>query len=79
MGTRNPVDDAYNFAKGKAIKKNTSGEIVQKKTPYDWCAVTDHAEYMGVMPQLTDRNSDLSKRLKDNAIVKMIQSGDEKK
>ena len=78
MGTRNTVDDAYNFAKGKAVKKNTSGEMVQKKTPYDWCAVTDHAEYMGVMPQLTDRNSDLSKRLKDYPIVKMIQSGDEK-
>ena len=47
MGTRNTVDDAYNFAKGKAIKKNTSGEMVQKKVPYDWVAVTDHAEYLG--------------------------------
>jgi hypothetical protein len=36
MGTRNTTDDAYNFCKGKAIKKNTSGDIVQKKTPYDW-------------------------------------------
>jgi len=76
MGTRNTVDDAYNFAKGKAVKKNTSGEMVQRKTPYDWCAVTDHAEYLGVMPQLTDPNSDLSKKLKDNKIVQMIQSGD---
>jgi hypothetical protein len=79
MGTRNTVEDAYNFAKGKAIKKNTSGQMVQKKTPYDWIAITDHAEYMGVMPQLTDPNSDLSKKLKDNPIVKMIQSGDPKK
>ena len=76
MGTRNTVDDAYNFAKGKAVKKNTSGEMVQRKTPYDWCAVTDHAEYLGVMPQLTDPSSDLSKKLKDNKIVQMIQSGD---
>jgi len=79
MGTRNTVDDAYNFAKGKAIKKNTSGEMVQKKVPYDWVAVTDHAEYLGVFPQLTDPKSDLSKKLKDNAIVKEIQSGDPKK
>jgi hypothetical protein len=79
MGTRNTVDDAYNFAKGKAIKKNTSGEMVQKKVPYDWVAVTDHAEYLGVFPQLTDPKSDLSKKLKDNAIVKEIQSGAPKK
>ncbi len=50
MGTRNTVEDAYNFAQGKAVKKNTSGEMVQKKTPYDWVAITDHAEYMGIFP-----------------------------
>ena len=79
MGTRNTVDDAYNFAKGKAIKKNTSGEMVQKKTPYDWCAVTDHAEYLGVFPQLTDPKSELAQKLKDNEMVKMMMSGDPKK
>jgi len=79
MGTRNTPDDAYNFAKGKAIKKNTSGEMVQKKTPYDWAALTDHAEYIGVLPQLTDPNSELSQKLKNYDIVQMIQSGDEKK
>jgi len=76
MGTRNTVDDAYNFAKGKAIKKNTSGEMVQKKTPYDWVAVTDHAEYMGIFPQLSDPNSELLKKHADNPIIKMILSGD---
>jgi len=79
MGTRNTPDDAYNFAKGKAVKKNTSGKMVQKKTPYDWCAVTDHAEYLGVFPQFSDPNSELMKKLKDNALVKMIMSGDAKK
>jgi hypothetical protein len=49
MGTRNTVDDAYNFAKGKAIKKNTSGEMVQKKTPYDMDALgsADHLTHSG--------------------------------
>ena len=79
MGTRNTQEDAYNFAKGKAVKKNTSGEMVQKKTPYDWVAVTDHAEYMGVFPQFLDPNSEVMKKAKDNPIVKMILSGDEKK
>jgi len=78
MGTRNTTDDAYNFAKGIAVKKNTSGEMVQKRTPYDWCAVTDHAEYFGVFPQFSDPNSELMKKLKNNTIVKMITSGDEK-
>ena len=79
MGTRNTTDDAYNFCKGKAVKKNTSGEVVQKKTPYDWCAVTDHAEYFGVMPQLSDPKSELMTKNKDNEIIKLILSGDPKK
>ena len=79
MGTRNTTDDAYNFCKGKAVKKNTSGEMVQKKTPYDWCAVTDHAEYFGVLPQLSDPKSDLITKHKDNEIIKLILSGDPKK
>ncbi len=74
MGTRNTVDDAYNFAKGLAIKKNTTGEMIQKKTPYDWCAVTDHAEYLGMMPILADKSSPLAK----TPIGKLIASGDAK-
>ena len=76
MGTRNTVEDAYNFAQGKAIKKNTSGEMVQKKTPYDWVAITDHAEYMGILPQLSDPNSELLKKHGDYSIIKKILSGD---
>jgi len=76
MGTRNTTDDAYRFCKGEAIKKNTSGEVVQKRTPYDWCVVTDHAEYFGVLPQLSDPNSDLVTKNKDYEIIRLIMSGD---
>jgi len=76
MGTRNTTDDAYRFCKGEAIKKNTSGEVVQKKTPYDWCVVTDHAEYFGVLPQLSDPNSDLITDNGDYEIIELIMSGD---
>jgi hypothetical protein len=79
MGTRNTADDAYNFCKGKAIKKNTSGETVQKKTPYDWCAVTDHAEYFGIMPQLSDPKSNLVSKNKNDPIIKLLLSGDAEK
>ena len=71
MGTRNTPDDAFNFCKGKAIKKIVSGTTVQKRTPYDWCAVTDHAEYLGIMPLIIDKTSPMSK----TPMGKLILSG----
>jgi len=72
MGTRNGPDEAYRFCKGEAIKKQTTGEMIQKKTPYDWCAVTDHAEYLGMMPLLLKKDNPL----KDTEIGKLIATGD---
>jgi len=74
FGTRNTPDDAYRFCRGEAIKIATTGEMVQKKTPYDWCAITDHAEYMGIMPLLGQKDNPLA----DTEIGKMIGSGDPK-
>ena len=71
MGTRNTVDDAYKFAKGLAVKKIITGEMLQKKTPYDWCAVTDHAEYLGIMPLLLKKNNPLA----NTQIGKLIATG----
>ena len=76
MGTRNSIDEAYRFCKGEAIKKSTGGGYtVQKKTPYDWCAVTDHAFMMGLLPLTLDSKSPLSK----SEMAKLIASGDDKK
>ncbi len=75
FGTRNTPDDAYRFCKGEPIKLVTTGKTVQKKTPYDWCAVTDHAIYMGIMPLLLKKDNPLA----DTPIGKMIASGDPKK
>ncbi|MDH3716852.1 MAG: DUF3604 domain-containing protein [Planctomycetota bacterium] len=72
FGTRNTADDAYRYAKGEPIKNAQTGEMIQKKTPYDWAAVTDHAEYLGMMPLLLDPQSPLQK----TEIGKMIASGD---
>jgi len=71
MGTRNTVDDAYNFCKGEAIKKSTTGMMVQKQTPYDWCAVTDHAYLMGLLPETLDPKNPLYK----SQIGKLIATG----
>jgi hypothetical protein len=75
MGTRNTPDDAYRFCKGEAIKKIVSGTTVKKGTPYDWCAVTDHAEYLGIMPLIIDKSSPMSK----SPMGKLILAGDPKK
>ena len=72
FGTRNTADDAYRYAKGEAIKNTQSGKMIQKRTPYDWAAVTDHAEYLGMMPLLLDPNSPLQK----TEIGKLVAKGD---
>ena len=72
MGTRNSVDDAYNFCKGNPIKKSTGGGYtVQKKTAYDWCAVTDHAFMMGLLPLTTDKSNPLYK----SKIASLVRTG----
>ena len=75
FGTRNTPDDAYRFCKGEPIKIATTGKTHQKKTPYDWCALTDHAEYMGIMPLLLKKNNPLA----NTEIGKDIATGDPKK
>ena len=71
MGTRNGPDDAYRFCKGEAVKKLLDGTTVQKKTPYDWCAITDHAVFMGMLPLMLDKSSSLH----DTKIGKLINTG----
>ena len=72
MHTRNSFDaftagvtatweDAYNFALGKEISLSTTGEKMQRRTPYDFVAITDHSEYYGVLKDLIDPDSPLSK------------------
>jgi hypothetical protein len=71
---KNTIEDAFNYNKGLPVKKYITGETLQRRTPYDWTAVTDHAEYMGIFGLLSDPNSPI----KDDPIVKMMQSGDPK-
>jgi hypothetical protein len=61
VGTRGTWDDAYNWALGKEVKLSTTGQKIKKSTPYDFIAITDHAEYFAVMPRLIDPKDPLSK------------------
>jgi hypothetical protein len=61
VGTRGTWEDAYRYAMGKEVELSTTGEKMKKSTPYDFVAITDHAEYFGVMPRLIDPKDPLSK------------------
>jgi hypothetical protein len=61
VGTRGTWEDAYNWALGKEVKLSTTGQKIKKSTPYDFVAITDHAEYFAVMPRLIDPKDPLSK------------------
>ncbi len=70
IGTRGTWADAYDWALGKEVTLSTTGQKIKKSTPYDFVAITDHAEYFGVMPRLLDpkdplSKSDFAKKLQD--------------
>lgn len=53
-------DDAIRFAKGEAID-HVSGTRIQLRTPLDFIAITDHAEYLGVFAAMREKDHPLSK------------------
>ncbi len=57
IGARGTWEDAYNYAMGKEIKLSTTGESIKRSTPLDFIGITDHAEYLDVLPMLVDSNS----------------------
>jgi len=72
-GGRQSWDEAYKWAMGQEVTLHTitSNNKIKKSTPYDFVAITDHAEYFGVMPRLIDpkdplSKSDLAKKLQKN-------------
>ena len=69
-GTRQAPEDAYRYALGQEITLSTTGQKIKKGTPYDFVALTDHAEYLGVFPQLADANGPFA----GNALAALINS-----
>ena len=61
FGTRSTPDDAYAFGMGRSIDNGAGADIALSGPPLDFMAVTDHGEYLGVVPAMADRGSALSK------------------
>ena len=72
VGVRQKMEDAYRYGMGETITLSTTGEKIKKSTPYDFVALTDHAEYLGVFTQLADPKSPLA----SNPLAKLINSSD---
>jgi len=68
FGTRTDANDAYRFAKGEAIDNGAGDTIKLDGPPLDFYAVTDHGEYLGIVPALRDRSTALSKTKTAKAI-----------
>jgi hypothetical protein len=69
-GGRQTWDEAFRYGRGEEVTLHTTAtdNKIKRRTPYDFVAVTDHAEYFGVMPRMIDpedplSKSDLAKRL----------------
>ena len=52
FGTRTSPDDAYRFARGEAIDNGAGLGVRLSGPPLDFLAVTDHGEYLGVIPAM---------------------------
>ncbi len=59
FGTTASPSDAYRFARGEAIK-HPSGFDMQLNRPLDFYAVTDHAMFLGVVPEAADTSTEIS-------------------
>ncbi len=51
VGTTLDVDAGYRFARGETVRSN-SGQPVQLIRPLDFLVITDHAELIGLAPQI---------------------------
>jgi hypothetical protein len=52
FNVRGSPDDAYAYAKGGTIKHPLGYDLAMKSGPLDFLAITDHSEYLGVLPAI---------------------------
>ncbi len=67
MGARMTPEDAYHWAEGKPL--TFLGKQIQRKAPLDFLALTDHGEYLGIMPEAADPKGQLSETEWGKALI----------
>ncbi len=67
FNVRRTPDDAYRFAKGETLRHPAEFDMTIAGGPLDFYTVTDHAEYLGVLPAMNTPGHPLSEvaRAKD--------------
>ena len=70
--------DAYRYAKGETVLNALTKKDVKIATPLDFLVVTDHAEYVGVVEQLFDRESPISNTDFGKKLSGLIEEGKER-
>jgi len=76
VGTSLDVDAGYRFARGEQVISNT-GQPVQLIRPLDFLVITDHAEFLGLAPQLRSSAPELLADPWGRKIYDLFQSGQE--
>ena len=61
FGVRRTPDDAYRYALGEKIRHANGYDVQLRGGPLDFYAVTDHGEYLGVLPALDNPVSPMSR------------------
>jgi hypothetical protein len=59
MSTRTTPEDSYRYAMGETVEY--MGKPQKRAAPLDFLAVTDHSEYLGVVPETIDPNGPFAK------------------
>ncbi|RPH44486.1 MAG: DUF3604 domain-containing protein [Burkholderiales bacterium] len=54
LATRLSPEDAHRWARGDTLQYR--GNAIRRKAPLDFLALTDHSEYLGVIPEAADPN-----------------------
>lgn len=76
-GSLGPAD-AYRFASGQEVTAS-NGLKAKLERPLDFLVVTDHAEYMGLLPGIADGNDILMATDYGKSLAKLLQGSEEDK
>ncbi len=60
FNVRRTADDAYRFAKGETVQHPAGFEMTIAGGPLDFYTVTDHAEYLGILPAMNTEGHPLN-------------------